>query len=153
MKKAKMFLCALVALATLFTSCKKEEEKASTDSYVASTYKGSVVMSVGGTNYDPFDAEIKLEGNGKNAVKLTLPEVSSGMSTIPALTVGNISVTTSDYKRFILSETSFDQTVNDTKYSGKVSGTVNDGKLTLNYSVKPGAMPMSINFVFTTNDK
>lgn len=150
MKTTKMLLCAFVALTTLFTSCKKEEMK-STDSYIAKTYQGSVVMTVGSSSYDPFDAEIKLTGNGNNAVSLTLPEVSGGMSALPALTVTGINVNTSDYKKFTLSETSFEQTKDDVHYTGTVKGTVSDGKLTLNYSVKPGAMPMNINFVFTTN--
>ena len=154
MKNIRLFMFVLVAMSTMFVGCKKndekEAEKTPTDSYVAKTYQGTVVMSVGSSTYDPTNAEVILKGNGNNSVNITLPAVSGGMSQLPALTVKNVGVSTSDYKHFTLAETPIEQTVNDVHYSGKVSGSVADGNLTLNYSVKPGEMPMSINFVFTT---
>ncbi|MBQ9435451.1 MAG: hypothetical protein IJU33_04920 [Bacteroidales bacterium] len=123
------------------------------DYYIADRYQGSLVMSVMGKPYgEPADVTITLEASGKNSVTVKLPAVGEGRMALPALDIADVAVNTSDYNTFTLAETSFEQTVDSLHCTGTVKGSVVDGKLTLNYSVKPGDMPMNIDFVFTTKD-
>ncbi|MBR4217522.1 MAG: calycin-like domain-containing protein, partial [Bacteroidales bacterium] len=123
------------------------------DYYIADRYQGSLAMSVMGKPYgEPADVTITLEASGKNSVTVKLPAVGEGRMALPALDIADVAVNASDYNTFTLAETSFEQTVDSLHCTGTVKGSVVDGKLTLNYSVKPGAMPMNIDFVFTTKD-
>ncbi len=123
------------------------------DYYIADRYQGSLVMSVMGKPYgEPADVTITLEASGKNSVTVKLPAMGEGRMALPALDIADVAVNASDYNTFTLAETSFEQTVDSLHCTGTVKGSVADGKLTLNYSVKPGSMPMNIDFVFTTKD-
>ena len=119
--------------------------------YVAGNYNGTVIYSVGSTEYDPVAATVKLTKSGSGKVNIVLPEVGSGQMSIPALEISDIEVTTTDKEVFTLVEKEVSLTVGSVTYTGKVSGTYTNDSLTLNYSLKPGAMPMYINFVFTGN--
>ena len=117
--------------------------------YVAGNYKGTVAYSVGSTEYEPVDATVKLTKSESGKVNIALPEIGSGQMSIPALEINDIEVTTTDNVVFTLVEKEVSLTVGSVTYAGKVSGTYTNDNLTLNYSLKPGAMPMYINFVFT----
>ena len=71
-----------------------------------------------------------------------------GGYSIPEITLSGIAVSTTDNKVFAIAETEINQTVGTTNYVGTLGGNVDNGKLTLNYALKPGAMPMSITFIF-----
>ena len=123
------------------------------DYYIADRYQGSLAMSVAGRPMgEPADVTITLEASGKNSVTVKLPAMGEGSMALPALDIANVAVNTSDYNTFTLAETAFEQTVDSLHCTGTVKGTVVGDKLTLNYSVKPGAMPMNIDFVFTTKE-
>lgn len=117
--------------------------------YVAGNYDGTVAYGVGGTDYDPVDATVKLTKSESGKVNIALPEIGSGQMSIPALEINDVEVTTTDNVVFTLVEKEVSLTVGSVTYAGKVSGTYTNDNLTLNYSLKPGAMPMYINFVFT----
>lgn len=126
---------------------------APTDYYVADTYEGNIEMSImNEPQGEPTLANITLEPTGNNAVNIILPSIGEGNMSIPSLIIPNIPIATSDHQTFTIVETSFEQTVDNRNYTGTITGAVSDSKLTLNYSIKPGAMPVNIICVFTTND-
>ena len=125
--------------------------KASTGYYVADKYKGHLTMSVSGQEQGNCDTSIVLSAQENNQVSITLPEIGSGNMSIPETTIENIVVSTTDYKVFTINEQeiSFTNPTSGTKYTGTLSGSISESGLQLNYSLKPGAMPMSIVFTFT----
>lgn len=116
--------------------------------YVKGSYSGEVSYSVAGANYDPFAASVTLKKGTGNSVTIVLPPVGEGMMSIPEMTVDNVEMTTTDYVVFNIAETEVEQTLNGVNFVGTLKGNVNGKTLTLNYSLKPGAMPMSIDFTF-----
>ena len=119
---------------------------------VSGTYTGTLVYSVGTNEYDPVnDVVVKLVKADDAKVNVVLPEMGSGMMAIPSVELNDIDVTTSDNVTYTLAETEFSVTANSITYEGTISGTYTSDVLTLDYSMKPGAMPMNINFRFEGN--
>lgn len=123
---------------------------ASTGYYVAGTYKGSLSMTVSGNDYGSTDTSITLKGESGNKVSIALPAVGSGKMSIPSVTLTDIPLTTSDYQSFSIpsTEVAFTDSESGTRYAGTLEGRVSGEELHLSYSLKPGAMPMSIDFTF-----
>lgn len=123
--------------------------KASTGYYIAGKYRGNLAMSVSGQEMGNVDTIMTFAAQENNLAKLTIPAIGSGNMNIPETTIENISVSTTDYKSFTIDEQALSFTVNSTKYTGTLKGTVSEnGDLNLEYALKPSAMPMNINFVF-----
>ncbi len=116
--------------------------------YVAGSYPGKVTMTVGANAYDPVEATIKVTVDDDDDVKITLPAMGEGQMSIPEILVEDVSVKSTDYKTFTIPAKEIEQTVGGVNFTGTLSGTLADGKLTLNYSLQPGSMPMSITFAF-----
>ena len=114
--------------------------------YVAGKYEGTLSYGVG--EMDDVEATVELKEQGGDKISIVLPSIGEGMMTIPEFTLTDITISTTDRKVFAIAETEISQTVGTTNYTGTLSGEVNNGVLTLNYAMKPGAMPMSINFTF-----
>lgn len=114
--------------------------------YVAGKYTG--IMSYGVSEMSEVEASIELKAHGDDKIDIVLPQIGEGMMSIPEITLSGIAVSTTDNKVFAIAETEINQTVGTTNYVGTLGGNVDNGKLTLNYALKPGAMPMSITFTF-----
>ena len=126
-----------------FASCTKENKPAQS---VAKTYVGT--LSYGVSEMTDVEASVELKAHGDDKIDIVLPQIGEGMMSIPEITLNGIAVSTTDNKVFAIAETEINQTVGTTNYVGTLGGYVDNGKLTLNYALKPGAMPMSINFTF-----
>lgn len=136
-----MLLIAILAIA-----CKKEnEEPENFAKIIEGSYNGSIVMSVSGNEMSTSDATVKLTALSDGSISVILPKAGEGAMSLPELTVNNVSVTSSDNSTYVLNETSINQDI----YTGTLSGSVKDGQIEILYAIKPGAMPMSIDFKFT----
>ncbi len=98
---------------------------------------------------DPTDAD---------DVTVVLPECSfappigqGGQSgptfTIPSLTIRDVDVTAKG-NTYTISEDDFKLTVGETTYTGNISGTIAGKNAKVEYTLRPGSMPMDINFTF-----
>lgn len=123
--------------------------KASTGHFVAGKYSGNLVMSVSGQEYGNKEVSITLKGQADNKASFVLPAMGEGQMSIPEITVTDINVTTSDYQTFSIPSQNITFTAAGVSYTGTIEGNEAQGSLHLKYSLKPGAMPMSIDFVFT----
>jgi len=155
MKKSYSFLIMALAIAMfVLTSCNKEKNKeespAVTDltEYVVGLYDGELTYSVSGTPFDTTDCQVRLTKEGDNTVSVVLPSVGEGMFGIPEITLSGVVINTTDNVVFNIEETEINTTIGTTNYVGQLEGVVNGSKLTLDYSLTPGAMPMSIDFIF-----
>ena len=144
MKSIKTIVMAVLAIVMFgFASCNKEIKPAEE---VAKIYVGT--MTYGVSEMSEVEASVELKALGDDKVSIVLPAIGEGMMSIPEITLNDITVSTNDNKVFTIAETEINQTVGTTNYTGTLGGNVDNGKLTLNYALKPGAMPMSINFTF-----
>ena len=144
MKSIKTFVMAALAIVMFgFASCTKENKPAQS---IAKTYIGT--LSYGVSEMTEVEASVELKAESDDKISIVLPAIGEGMMSIPAFTLSGIAVSTTDNKVFAIAETEINQTVGTTNYTGTLGGNVDNGKLTLNYALKPGAMPMSITFTF-----
>lgn len=159
--KIMTVLAALLMLLPAFVSCDKDDDKddPTVAAAILGTYNGSLDYSVMG--YEPgniegrFDLKIVKDANDADDVTVVVPQCSftppipnSSAFTIPSLTITDVDVTEKD-GRYSLSEDDFAIQVGDVTYTGKLSGTVEGGNIKVDYVVRPGKMPMDINFTFT----
>ncbi len=144
MKSIKTFVMAALAIVMFgFASCNKEIKPAEE---VAKIYVGT--MTYGVSEMSEVEASVELKAQGDDKISIVLPAIGEGMMSLPEITLNDIAVSTTDNKVFTIAETEINQTVGTTNYTGTLGGNVDNGKLTLNYALKPGAMPMSITFTF-----
>ena len=147
MKSIKTFVMAALAIVMFgFASCNKEIKPAEE---VAKIYVGT--MTYGVSEMSEVEASVELKAQGDDKVSIVLPAIGEGMMSIPEITLNDITVSTTDNKVFAIAETEISQTEGTTNYVGTLSGEVNNGQLTLNYTLKPSAMPININFTFVGN--
>lgn len=158
-------ILSMLALAFLlmpaFVSCDKEDEDkgqpALADAIVG-TYSGSIGYSVMG--FAPGDIEGEYEvkiikdATEDDEVTVVLPQCSftppipqSGTFTIPSLTLADVDVTAKGDVYYI-SEDDISLEDNGTVYSGKLSGKIVGKNAEIEYTVRPGRMPMDIIFTF-----
>lgn len=136
----------MLLIAVLAVACKKEdEESVNSAKVIEGVYNGSVVMCVNGNEMSTSEAAVELIASSDGSVSVVLPKVGEGTMSLPELTVNNVSVTSSDNSTYTLNETSINQDI----YTGTLNGSVKGTKAEIMYSIKPGAMPMSIDFKFT----
>lgn len=173
MKAVKMMsvLAALFLLLPAFVSCDKDDDKDEpkgeeqiTDvSKITGSYSGSLGYNVMG--FEPgaiegtYDVKIMSDATDKDDVTVELPACTftppipnSSAFTIPSLTVDGVDVTVKD-NVYTISEDDFSIEVAGTTYTGKLSGTIKGKEAAVEYVVRPGRMPMDINFTFTGTQK
>ena len=160
MKTSKILcVCTLAALTFITTSCKKDDDNNKVESKpvaqaIAKTYDGSVTMSVSGQEQGTYNVSITIAADGENTAKITLPAAGSGMMALMECEVTGVNVT-KDGDSYTLIKDNYSTTLTKDDgttitYTGSINGTVGaDKKLAMTYSIKPGAMPMSIDFVFS----
>lgn len=147
MRNVKSLLVMALSIVMFgFASCTKENKPAQS---IAKTYVGT--LSYGVSEMTEVEASVELKAESDDKISIVLPAIGEGMMSISAFTLSGIAVSTTDNKVFAIAETEISQTVGSTNYVGTLSGEVNNGQLTLNYALKPGAMPMNINFTFVGN--
>lgn len=169
MKTVKMMtvLAALFMLLPAFVSCDKDDkepqdpnggEQTIDVNKIIGTYTGSLDYSV--AQYEPgniegsYELKLMKDANDADDVTVVLPECSftppipqASTFTIPSLTIDDVDVTEKGGK-YTISEDDFSVKVGEVAYTGKISGTVEGKNINVNYVVRPGRMPMDINFTF-----
>ncbi len=147
-----------------FVSCNNDDDDDPTAANaILGTYSGTLGYSV--MNYAPGDIdgtyELKIANDPTDAddVVVVLPECSFAPPigpggqpgptfTIPSLTIHDVDVTAKD-NVYTISEDDFKITVGQTIYTGKLTGTITGKNAKVEYTLRPGSMPMDINFTFT----
>lgn len=153
-----------------FVSCDKDDDddpkKDDNTNYVAAivgNYSGSLGYSV--INYEPgniegsYELKILKDTEDDDDVIVVIPQCSftppipnSSAFTIPALTITDVDVTKKG-ETYTISEDDFSIDINGTTYTGKLYGTIAGKDAKVEYTLRPGRMPMDINFTFTGTAK
>ena len=158
MKYRFLSILAMLCMAMpAFVSCNDDDDDddpALVDGVIG-TYTGSLGAQV--MNIDcPMEGKYEVSiwnASDADEVRVVLPKCafampgSSAADTIPSLTVYDVDVKASG-NSYILDEDDFSVTVNGVVYTGSINGTVSGKNAKINYVVKPGRMPMPINFAF-----
>ncbi len=152
--KTKAILSMLLLCTLTFTSCSddKDEPTVGAAKQVAGTYTGDVAMRVQSITLDPVtDVAVSIEATSDDNATITFPAVTYGNYTIPAVTVENVAISSTDNnKSFTIAGTSV---TTDAVALTINNGEIKDGQATISYSMVPGKMPMSINCDFTGTKK
>ena len=135
-------LMAIGAIA--ISGCKKEKPAEEIDG----SYKGTLVMSVSDKEQGRLDTTIVLKAENEETASIFIPAMGEGRMSVPDLTIKGVPVTKASDNLYNLSETAVAFTHNNVEWKGSIQGNVNHDKLHLEYTLQPGAMPMSILFVF-----
>lgn len=150
---------ALFMLIPAFVSCNKDDDDnpALADS-ILGTYSGSLGYNVMG--FDPgtidgtYELKIMKDADDTDDVTVVIPQCSftppipnASAFTIPSLTVNDVDVIEKGGV-YSISEDDFAIQIGDVSYTGKLSGTVEGRNIKVDYVVRPGKMPMDINFTF-----
>ena len=161
MKTLRMIglMAVLCFIMPAFVSCDKDDDSPAIADSILGTYSGSLGYNVMG--FDPgtiegsYDLKIIKDAADPDDVTVVIPQCSftppipnASAFTIPSLTVNDVDVTEKGGK-YSLSEDDFEVKVGDVTYTGKLSGTVEGRNIKVEYMVRPGRMPMDINFTFT----
>ena len=153
--KVKSFL--LMALMALFvTSCSDDDDAVNYAMEIAGTYAGENAVSVGKVSMDPYTASFKIEGQADGKATVLLPGTVFKMGPnremkLPDITLKDVEVIfNGDNNGYTLKHAAFVQKVDDTSYTNNIglTGTIKDNKITVDYDLQPGAMPMAIVFKF-----
>ena len=145
MKSTKLLNFAMAVL--LLVSCSKGDEDVDYAKSVSGSYTGSLIMSVMGSSDTTECTMVEVSRESVNRVSVTLPAYGEGRMSLPSMVVGGVTVAQSGGS-YLLSKGEYGLTHDSTYYSGNLSGIVYGGKLKLDYTCRPGAMPMAINFSF-----
>ena len=153
--KVKSFL--LMALMALFvTSCSDDDEVVNYAMEVAGTYAGENAISVGGMPMDPYAASFKIEGQADGKATVVLPGTVFQMGPGREMKLSDVTlkdvevISNGENNGYTLKHAAFSQKVDGTNYTNNIglTGTIKDNKLTVDYDLQPGAMPMAIVFKF-----
>lgn len=154
MKKFKTMMAmmlALVSMCVAFSSCSSDDDPVAVPAAkeIAGTYTGSLDMTVNGKTSTTDAQTFKIEAVDDATIKVILPECGSGHMTIPALELPAAKITGSN-GAYAFALESFTVTLNGKVYTGTLQGTFKDNTLTVNYTIQPKGMPMSIIFKFVS---
>lgn len=162
MKKFKFsFATMMVAMLTMcvaFTSCSNDDDPVAVAaaSEVAGTYVDSLQLTVMGSTSTYKDLEVKVEAVNEETVNIILPAYGEGRMALPSLTIPAVKVAGSDnnYAFGVPNYKSSVEVNGATKeFTMTLQGTYVAGKLTLNYTLVYGTMPMPMVCKFVATKK
>ncbi len=160
MKTLRMIglLAMLCFVMPAFVSCDKDDDEPGVADAVIGTYSGTLNYSV--MNYEPgniegtYEVKFIKDSNDADEVSVVLPECSftppipqASSFTIPSITVNDVDVK-GNGNVYIISEDEFKVVLDGTTYTGNISGTITGKDVQIKYMLRPGRMPMDINFTF-----
>lgn len=162
MKKFKFSLAAMmVAMLTMcvaFTSCSSEDDPVAVAaaSEVAGTYVDSLQLTVMGSTSTYKDLEVKVEAANEETVNIILPAYGEGRMALPSLTIPAVKVAGSN-NNYAFGVTDYKSSVEvngvTKEFTMTLQGTYVAGKLTLNYTLVYGTMPMPMVCKFVATKK
>ena len=162
MKKFKTMMAmmlALVAMCVTFSSCggdDDDDQVTPAAEYVAGTYVSNLSMTVMGEESTYENAEVKLEKVDDQTINVVLPAAGEGMMALPSLTIPALKVTGSNgtYAFSVQGyKGSIDVNGATKEYTVTLTGAFANGKLTLNYQLQYGKMPMPMIGKFEASKK
>lgn len=162
MKKFKFsFAAMMVAMLTMcvaFTSCSSEDDPVpvAAASKVAGTYVDSLQLTVMGSTSTYKDLEVKVEAANDETVNIILPAYGEGRMALPSLTIPAVKVAGSN-NNYAFGVTDYKSSVEvngaTKEFTMTLQGTYVAGKLTLNYTLVYGTMPMPMVCKFVATKK
>lgn len=160
MKKFKFsFAAMMVAMLTMcvaFTSCSNDDDPVAAASEVAGTYVDSLQLTVMGSTSTYKDLEVKVEAASDETVNIILPAYGEGRMALPSLTIPAVKVAGSD-NNYAFGVTDYKSSVEvngaTKEFTMTLQGTYVAGKLTLNYTLVYGTMPMPMVCKFVATKK
>lgn len=162
MKKFKFsFATMMVAMLTMcvaFTSCSSDDDPVAVAaaSKVAGTYVDSLQLTVMGSTSTYKDLEVKVEAANEETVNIILPAYGEGRMALPSLTIPAVKVAGSD-NNYAFGVTDYKSSVEvngaTKEFTMTLQGTYVAGKLTLNYTLVYGTMPMPMVCKFVATKK
>lgn len=147
MKTFKL-LCAVLALTfglVSFSSCGSDDDDdvatpAARD--IAGTYTADMSCSVMGEASDFEDMTFTVTATGNATVDITIPTFGEMPMQVPEFTVTGVKVSGADGS-YTLDTTTFSGTLpNGKSYSGTLQGSYKDSRLSVQFNLQYGAMPM-----------
>lgn len=159
MNRLKTILGATVlsfGLVATFSSCsddKKDEPAVPAAKSVAGSYTGDMSCTVMGQE-SVFEAmTFTVTTTDDATVAITVPTFGNPPMKVPEITVNGVKVSGTD-GNYTLAPTEFNGTTADGKaYSGTIKGKLAESKLSLDYSLRYGAMPMPMICSFSAHKK
>lgn len=162
MKKFKFsFATMMVAMLTMcvaFTSCSNDDDPVAVAaaSEVAGTYVDSLQLTVMGSTSTYKDLEVKVEAANEETVNVILPAYGEGRMALPSLTIPAVKVAGSN-NNYAFGVTDYKSSVEvngvTKEFTMTLQGTYVAGKLTLNYTLVYGTMPMPMVCKFVATKK
>lgn len=162
MKKFKFsFATMMVAMLTMcvaFTSCSSDDDPmaVAAASDVAGTYVDSLQLTVMGSTSTYKDLEVKVEAASDETVNIILPAYGEGRMALPSLTIPAVKVAGSN-NNYAFGVTDYKSSVEvngaTKEFTMTLQGTYVAGKLTLNYTLVYGTMPMPMVCKFVATKK
>ena len=162
MKKFKFsFAAMMVAMFTMwvaFTSCSNDDDPVAVAaaSEVAGTYVDSLQLTVMGSTSTYKDLEVKVEAASDETVNVVLPAYGEGRMALPSLTIPAVKVAGSN-NNYAFGVTDYKSSVEvngvTKEFTMTLQGTYVAGKLTLNYTLVYGTMPMPMVCKFVATKK
>jgi hypothetical protein len=148
MKVQNFFAYLMAATMVCVTpACSDDDDDTPASQEISGTYSGTMALSVMGQDQGSGEETITIQSISDNTVSVQLSAYGSGHMSLPEMTISGISVS-GENGIYTLNETAIDQVVNETTYTGSISGAIAGKEATLTISLKPGAMPMSINCIY-----
>lgn len=153
-KAGWMMGLALLA-STAITACGNDDKPEISDAaHVAGTYAGTANVNVMGTDCGDMTFDVVIAEEEDGTATVTLPQCSftppiQGATelTITAVPVHGVKVTESG-NAYTVSIDAYTETINNVTYTGKIEGKIIGKNADIQYVIRPGRMPMDINFDF-----
>ena len=142
-------LTMLVAVLCMASCEKKDEPEINPAQDIAGVYNGQLALSVGNTALDPVEnSKVTIQHQEGGKAEVTLAGFGEGAMSFQDIVIKDVVVTKGGNDTYSLVGV-VDAISGTTKVTGKVEGTViKGGKANITFTLKPGAMPMSIHAVF-----
>ncbi len=120
--------------------------------YVAGTYTGDMTSSVMGEESVFENLMFEVTATDASTVSIKTSSFGNPPMKMPEMTIPGIMVSGENGK-YILTPTDFDLEVDGKKCSGTIQGSFLDKRITINFTLNYGAMPMPLICSFTANKK
>lgn len=150
--KITAMMLALLTMCVTFTACGDDDDDkqatvAAAD-IVAGSYNDDMTCTVMGSTDTYEDVDFTLTKVTDGTVNIVLPGFGTPPMQLPSITLEGVKVTGSDGTATIAEQVFSGKIVNasgaEKAYTCTISGSYANGKLTLNYSLQYGNMPMAM---------
>jgi len=118
---------------------------------IASVYDGNLDVSVMGASQGTFENKVTIKSQDDDKVEVTLAAFGEGAMAFEDMTIADVEVTAESDGSYKIAGT-INTTSGTTNVTGGLEGTIVDGKANITFTMRPGAMPMDIVAVFTSEE-